>query len=103
MLGYLVMKLTPAFLSSVRFSYSKNDYTFYAEMSDLPRRFIFRPLYDDAADVGFAIVSRKTGNVRTFSLVEEKQDGEGDILWWGFICVNPGRNEPITKVKIFND
>jgi hypothetical protein len=51
-----------------------------AESSDMGNRHLQR-LYDDAADVGFAM-RLPVGEVITFSLVDVKKDGEGELMYW---------------------
>src|SRR4051812_3614743 len=80
---------------------------FIAEASDLTGHELFRQIYDDAADVGFAIRNPKTGNVMRFHLAEEHKDREGDTTHWTFHPIPADlRKHPCLadlKVVIFND
>jgi hypothetical protein len=45
----------------------------------------FQQLYDDAADVGFAIRNSKTGNVTRWALQDWVCDGENEVIEWAFV------------------
>lgn len=83
------MILKPAPISSDKFSFSKN--CFAAEVSSLGN-FNLERVYDDACDVGFSIVSAKTGNLVVFAQngYIRDEDGEGDLIAWKFVCVTKG-------------
>lgn len=71
-----LMKLTP--FSGALFSVSLEEKSLVAEHSDLgcyPG--IQQRIYDDACDVGFAILGRV--GVTTWCLAKEERDGEGDL------------------------
>lgn len=91
-------------IPSTRFSYDPKDRTFSAERSDLNVSTTFGRIYDDAADLGFAMRSSRTGRVVLFALTREERDADGDARFWEF--------EPIpehaphagdTRVIVFND
>lgn len=67
----------------------------------------FDRLYDDACDVGLALVNPRTGNVTRWSLLEEKSDGEGEVLWWVLVATPESiRKQPELKgykLLIYND
>lgn len=42
-------------------------------------------MYHDAADVGLAVRSHKSGVVKRFYLAAENKDREGDVRYWNFI------------------
>lgn len=77
-----------------------------AEASDMGNRHL-QPLYDDAADVGFAIKSDKTGNVVIFSVVDVKRDGEGELQYWTYAatadCIRKYPECRKVQVLVFND
>jgi hypothetical protein len=73
------MILKPAPVSTRQFTYGAESHSFVAEMSDLNG---FGQVYDDAADVGFTMVSSRTGREVVFVVADEQRDGEGDILFW---------------------
>jgi hypothetical protein len=93
------MILTPNPISSSRFSFKGN--TFSTEASDLGRSFELDRVYDDALDLGFSIVSAKTGKIAVFAFYNHEKDGEGDLVSWIFRCVTPGLTH--LKAVIFND
>lgn len=45
---------------------------------------VWTRVYDDACDVGFMVRS-PTGARKLFTLVSEKKDAEGDVLYWEFV------------------
>lgn len=99
------MLLTNNRVSTERFSYHRDLKTFTAEASDLNHtgcNFLGR-LYDDAADVGFCLVSHKTGAVEPFYLDNVDRDREGDVRAWEFLPVNKALREGGIKLTIFND
>jgi hypothetical protein len=92
-------------IDSARFSFKDN--TFVAEASDLMGNDLMRQIYDDACDVGFAILSNKTRVIVVYYLSEEKRDTDGDITAWVYkpIPEHARKNLAIakTQVVIFND
>lgn len=42
----------------------------------------FGPIYDDACDLGFVLVSPKTGNHTWWYVEDEHTDREGDVTHW---------------------
>jgi hypothetical protein len=70
------------------FSYVNETKTFCAEISTIQGNFpsfaIFQQIYDDACDVGFAMVSANTGTVVRFYHASTDLDNEGDIMGWRF-------------------
>jgi hypothetical protein len=94
--------------SSNRFSW--NGHTISTEASDLQplsAGSMFAPIYDDACDVGFQIVSDKTSRVATFYLSHTERDREGDIQVWTLRPIPETEREmPQLKgsvINIFND
>lgn len=91
---------------------STKDFTFYkgafvAEVSDLGGHLPTDPIYPDAFDVGFQMMSEKTGKVATFYFAREHRDGEGGITHWTYLptseTVKALGISPETRVEIFND
>jgi hypothetical protein len=70
----------------------------YAEASDFGRSVWCRRVWSDACDVGFVVVSPRTGVKKLFTLVREERDGEGEVTSWKF--VECGGDVCIT---VFND
>jgi hypothetical protein len=94
---------------STLFDHDKNRKEFVIEASTLTAgrsRHMFSPLYDDACDEGFAIVSDKTGKEARFA-VSNVERREGDILSWTLVPTSEtARQNPSLadyKVVIFND
>ena len=80
------MQLRPSPVNSGKFSYKDN--TFVAELSSLGK-FSLGKVYTDDCDLGFTIVSEKTGNVAVFVESGFDTDGE-DICGFRFVCVTRG-------------
>ena len=83
------------------------DGCFIGEASELPNSFNpLGPIYDDACDAGFYLVSEKTGEKLLFTF--SHTDGEEDVCGWNF-KVNPTvfvQNKPklaSLKLLIIND
>ena len=98
------MILSPAPVSTDRFSFDLNDRVFTAELSDLGRDFRFGRVYDDACDVGLTLVSTRTGRRVVFAIENEIRDREGELLW---IDLRPAdlREAQILRcnIRLFND
>lgn len=93
------MLLQPCPISSKDFSFKKN--MFSAEASEIGRKIMnLGRVYDDAADLGFTIISEKTGKGAVFAVSHVLED-EGDVLAWEFVCVTPGLKH--LKAVIYND
>lgn len=100
---------TPTYSSGI-FNYHKEDNTLVTEASDMAANAMHRhygPAYDDAIDVGFSVLSEKTGNIARFVKCEEKYDDEGDLMWETFeMTPQSKRNFPdaaTVRVIVFND
>jgi hypothetical protein len=76
------MKLTMTPIPSSLFTYDEETKTFSTEISDLGPGFRFQLIYDDAREVGFQMVSTRTGEVVTFYLEAPHFDGEGELTHW---------------------
>lgn len=95
------MELQTPKISTRPFMYSPSDNTFVACASDL-RGFRLGRIYDDACDVGFTLISQRTGREIVFALAHEERDRDGDLRWEDFRPVN--RNEwGAGTVRIYND
>lgn len=104
------MRLPLSPINSSRFLYHPDLRTFTAEVSELSEKFNFSQLlYDDACDMGFEMISAKTGENRVFLLTNHEQDVDGDTRYWEFECYKAeGKNrlvkvEPTIKCMIIND
>jgi hypothetical protein len=94
-------------IDSTKFTFNSAKRTFFAEASDLNGHELYRQIYDDAIDVGFAIRSDRTGQVMRFYVASTHKDREGDITHWTFKIIDEdARRSPALKdlsVVIFND
>ncbi len=91
-------------LSSNQFTYHKG--AFVAEVSDLGGHLPADPIYPDACDLGFQMVSEKTGRVATFYFSREHR-ADGDITHWTYLPTPEsiralGLSSEV-RVEIFND
>lgn len=76
------MELPVTQYSSEGISHSARRGVLVCEASDINLRG-FEPLYDDAADIGLALVNPRSGNVTRWHLAETvRHPAEGDILGW---------------------
>jgi hypothetical protein len=74
------MLLNVVQINSALFTHNPKAKTLVAELSDIQVKG-FQPLYDDAADVGFAIRNPKTGNVTRWAVSNEIRDNvENELL-----------------------
>lgn len=92
-------------IMSNRFMYSKqSERTFIAEASELEGLNFMSQIYYDACDVGFNMMSSKTGKLVKFYLTDTEYNN-GDIVCWNFkLCpeyVKIAGGD--IKVVIFND
>jgi hypothetical protein len=93
------MILHPPTISSKHFTYHATSRTFSAEASDLGPALRLGPVYDDACDEGFTLVSDKTGDLVVFALEREVRDG--DLRYTEFVSVTPRYRG--YSVRVFND
>ena len=86
------------------FSYFKNTNEFVSEISSIINSSrLFGQLYNDACDIGFVLVSEKTGKSQAYYLKEETMH-EGDYQCWIFlpaVPVLPALKD--SKVIVYND
>lgn len=92
------MLMMPCKTDSKLFSFKDN--TFSAFASDLPKNWNPGQVYDDACDVGFTIISARTGKPAVFALTKTVTD-DGDTLSWVFKCVTHGLTH--LACTIYND
>jgi hypothetical protein len=98
------MLLNPPSISTERFLYLDTEKVFAAEASDLGSDFELGRVYDDAADVGFTLVSQRTGDRLVFVLYQQHRDGEGELLYDEYRAVKgPVGFTGDLSVHIFND
>jgi len=73
-------------ISSSRFSYNAERKEFCAEISEIQHGGSnpLGPLYHDAADAGFVMISAKTGDAVQFYLSDEQRDADRDVKFWEF-------------------
>ena len=96
--------LAPPVLSTDQFTWVAAANELVAEASDLGD-YVGR-LFDDAADVGFNLVSARTGAVVTYSLEHDEYDAEGDLLSTVFAAVDENampRERSLPQVRVLND
>ena len=74
-------RLTP--IPSNLFTYDSSKRVFVTEASDLNGYRLFEQIYDDAADVGFGMVSTKTGKIVIFTFVNTLQQLDDRFLGIG--------------------
>lgn len=90
-----------------KFTYDPSTRTFFAEMSDLGPG-VFDRAYSDACDLGFTLVSLRTGRVVDYVISKECLDhADGGVVAWELTPTTdslrrvPGASN--TTVRIFND
>ena len=96
-------------INSNKFSYYADNCEFVVEASSLPPKFNpIQPIWDDADDRGFVMVSNTTGKEAIFIFKDADTDASGeDIYGWNFVAeplVNKGigLKETLTAL-IIND
>lgn len=94
------MLLKPAPVSSSSFTFDKTNNLFISEFSTIGRAFKPGRVYDDAIDVGFSIISERTGNHVVFAENETVYNEDG-VESVSFVCVTPGFKH--LKAVIYND
>ena len=97
------MILSPAPVSTDRFSFNLNDRVFTAELSDLGRDFRFGRVYDDACDVGLTLVSTRTGRRVVFAIENEIRDREGELQYIELRPASRFESDDLPAVRLFND
>lgn len=99
------MILNPQEYSSNMFSWHPADKEFSAFESDFGALrdggIRLGRVYDDACDVGFTMVSERTGNKVVFAEWGAHKNLDGDISHWEFRAVTPGHKDLVAF--IWND
>jgi hypothetical protein len=100
------MTLQPSPISSSQFNYHPGENLLTAEASDL-RDLRQGRVYDDACDVGFTVVSARTGAARIFVMAREEFDREGDLLYVDFEMIPESKTGDAVadalRVRLYND
>lgn len=90
-------------INADRFDYQQDSKTFVEEISTLssgkPVK-LWGQLFDDACDLGFVLVSPRTGKEIPFYLSSTDQDCDGDVTGWNF---KPVDSSIPFSVLIIND
>ncbi len=92
-------------ISTKYFTFVKATGNFAGEISELPQD-IFEQIYDDACDVGFYLVSEKTGEKILYSLYYTQRNEENEVESWLFKpCRFDKKHMHLAnmKVVVFND
>jgi hypothetical protein len=94
------MKLATPYISTKRLTWHAADKTLCCEASELtcgPTR-----AWDDSCDVGFTVVSSRTGlEIQTVLSHTERRDG--DVLWEDFTPIDKSQRALLSRLRIFND
>ena len=96
-------------VSSRSFGFNRATKEFVAEISMLEHggANVLGQLYPDSGDIGFVLVSHKTGLEVEFVLKEEARDADRDIKFWSFepAIHEQHRNAALRGISIvvFND
>jgi hypothetical protein len=90
-------------VSTRMFHFHKEDREFSQEASSLGSINIMGPLYDDACDQGFVLVSQNTGKEIPFYWTDTERDAEGDIQCWNFKSAAKDPKLQDLTVTVFND
>jgi len=85
-------------VSTKMFHWHAEDKVFTQEISSLGKADLFSRLYSDACDVGFELVSHKTGK-KVVMYFSSRETNDGDILSW---CFKPTDNHRFSVI-VFND
>lgn len=104
----MILHPTPIETNNPLLTYVGSDRMFVTEVSDLNANSI-EPgaVYDDACDVGFTLISHRTG--RDIVVVQHHTETrDGDTLWWDYV---PARElaaivrgaAPTVTLRVFND
>jgi hypothetical protein len=70
---------------------------FIAEASELPEP---GRVWDDACDVGYRLISHRTGRSVVFALSDTRRDGDGDVQVWVF---KPIAGDATMELHVLND
>lgn len=89
-------------ISTNRFSYSKERNEFCTEASDLKNE-SFSRRWPDACDIGFDLVSERTGRVVRLVETDEVRDREGELMYNVFEAIREDKKLFDGRVIILND
>ena len=96
-------------ISTRSFLWQKEQNTFTAEVSMLPKYFNFESrIWNDSMDAGFILISEKTGKrlIFTFTCQDISDDADREIMGWIFTA-HPSFNKNVltqpVRVLIIND
>jgi hypothetical protein len=97
------MILTPRPVRMTDLTWDKRTQTFSVEASTIgqPER-----VYDDAADVGYTLVSQATGREIVFAQSDTYRDQEGEVLSWRYEPLPEqckSQTEANISLVVFND
>lgn len=92
--------LRPSRISTSLLTYDKAENLFVAEDSDLPSR----PdrVWLDSCDVGYTLVSHRTGREIVYALNTIVQNRDQEIMYWDYRPAED-RNNALPTLRIFND
>jgi hypothetical protein len=94
------MRLSIRPISTAHFTWVPKEQTLVTEASDIRQYNCLQQMYDDAADVGMALRSHRTGNVQRFYFAGRVYQGE-DVAYFEFLPEDP--KCPVKKVVVLND
>jgi len=94
-------------ISSNNFCFLAKHKTFTVDLSELPRTFNpTTPVYDDACDAGFVMISAKTGKEIIFILDNVVRNEDNELMFYEFTAdpsINRGKISETFSVQMFND
>ena len=95
-------------VSTEIFTYIPETRSFSIEASTVAANNFFEPvrIYDDSCDIGFYLVSKKTGKKILFVEVGEHINNDGELTHWEYssYCLNENPADLLDlKVLIWND
>lgn len=101
-----ILKDSLPVLSTKDFTWNPKTKVFSAEASDFGQRKIAGRVFDDAMDVGFVLVSERTGTEVIFAQSGTDRDDEGELLGTYFSPIDRrgySVPNPQYRVLIIND
>jgi hypothetical protein len=102
------MQLNVDLIPNKAFSHFPKTKRLVAELNDLNGFEGFKPLYDDAVDVGLAIKNVKTGNITRWCVATEIRDHRNNELHGWYLVPTPEalRRNPVLEgycMTLIND
>lgn len=64
---------------------------------------LLQPLFDDACDIGFTVVSHRTGKEMKFLWASDEYDSEGELIGMRFVSVTPVDGKRWCNLTVYND